>query len=128
MKKCDIRQTMRTFRTQNKFYENSSIQRAFSETRVVKALNTMTCYIMVDPSLLPEDHNVFMSGNDTDAKTTVRQLLKSFGWKERNIIDMGDITTARGTEQLLPIWVRLWGVMQSPMFNFKIVRAQPAAN
>ncbi len=33
-----------------------------------------------------------------DAKTTVKELLISFGWKERNILDLGDITTARGTQ------------------------------
>jgi predicted dinucleotide-binding enzyme len=97
------------------------IQRAYPETKVVKALNTMNAYIMVNPSLLPGDHNVFVSGNDPDAKTKIKDLIVSFGWKEKNIIDMGDISTARGTEQLLPIWVRLWGAMQNPMFNFKIV-------
>ena len=97
------------------------IQRAFPDLKVVKSLNTMNAYIMVNPSLLPGDHNVFMNGNDAVAKSQVRELLKSFGWEERNIIDVGDITTARGTEQLLPIWVRLWGALQTPMFNFKIV-------
>jgi hypothetical protein len=81
----------------------------------------MNAYIMVNPSLLPDDHNVFLNGNDPSAKNEVKILLISFGWKEKNIIDMGDISTARGTEQLLPIWVRLWGSLQTPMFNFKIV-------
>lgn len=97
------------------------IQRAYPELKVVKSLNTMNCYIMVNPAVLPEDHHVFMSGNDPEAKATVKALLDSFGWKEKNIIDMGDITTARGTEQLLPIWVRLFGALQTPMFNFKVV-------
>jgi 8-hydroxy-5-deazaflavin:NADPH oxidoreductase len=64
---------------------------------------------------------VFVSGNDATAKNTVKVILESFGWKESNIIDLGDITTARGTEQLLPIWIRLYGVLQTPMFNFNIV-------
>ena len=97
------------------------IQRAYPELKVVKALNTMNAYIMVNPSLLPDDHNVFLNGNDVNAKNEVKMLLISFGWKEKNIIDMGDISTARGTEQILPIWVRLWGTLQTPMFNFKIV-------
>lgn len=100
------------------------IQRAFPETKVVKSLNTMNAFIMVNPGLLPDDHHVFLSGNDTAAKATIKDLLKSFGWKEKNIIDMGDISTARGTEQLLPIWVRLWGALQNPMFNFKIVMGE----
>lgn len=99
------------------------IQNAFPKTKVVKSLNTLTAFLMVNPSLLPEPTNVFVNGNDADAKAEVKNLLKSFGWNEKDIIDVGDITTARGTEQLLPIWVRLWGALQTPMFNFKIVVA-----
>lgn len=97
------------------------IQRAYPELKVVKSLNTMNAYIMVNPGLLPEDSTVFMNGNDAGAKSKVKELLKSFGWKEHTIIDMGDITTARGTEQLLPIWIRLYGALKTPMFNFRIV-------
>ena len=97
------------------------IQRTYPELKVVKALNTMNAYIMVNPALLPDDHNVFLNGNDVNAKNEVKMLLISFGWKEKNIIDMGDISTARGTEQILPIWVRLSGTLQTPIFNFKIV-------
>jgi len=66
------------------------------------------------------DHTVFVSGNDAEAKRVVAELLQSFGWKD--IIDLGDITSARGTEMLLPIWLRLWGTLGTPDFNFKIVR------
>jgi 8-hydroxy-5-deazaflavin:NADPH oxidoreductase len=97
-----------------------TIQRAFPKTKVVKTLNTMNCSLMVNPSLVPGDHTVFVSGNDEEAKSKVTDLLKSFGWKANNILDLGDITTARGTEQLLPIWLRLWGKLQNPMFNFHI--------
>ena len=97
------------------------IQRSYPDLKVVKGLNTMSASLMVNPSLLPEDHNVFLNGNDNSAKAKVKELLQSFGWKMQNIIDMGDISTARGTEQLLPIWVRLLGALKTPMFNFKIV-------
>jgi len=97
------------------------IQRAFPELKVVKSLNTLNASLMVNPALLSEDHTVFMNGNDSGAKAKVKEILQSFGWKEHNIIDLGNITTARGTEQLLPIWVRLYGALQTPMFNFKIV-------
>ena len=97
------------------------IQRALPKTRVVKALNTMNCEVMVDPSRVPGSHDVFISGNDAAAKQVVRELLQGFGWKAP--IDLGDITTARGTEQLLPIWVRLWGALGTPQFNFAIVCA-----
>lgn len=96
------------------------IQNAFPGTKVVKTLNTLNCELMLEPHRLKEDHDIFMSGNDDSAKQEVRELLESFGWK--TIIDLGDISTARGTEMLLPLWVRLWGTFQSPHFNFKIVR------
>jgi predicted dinucleotide-binding enzyme len=98
------------------------IQRAFPDAKVVKTLNTANAYVMVDPARIAGgDHDIFVSGNDAAAKATVVQFLKrEFGWKE--VIDLGDITTARGTEMLLPIWVRLYGALQTPMFNFKIVR------
>jgi 8-hydroxy-5-deazaflavin:NADPH oxidoreductase len=98
-----------------------SIQREFPDVKVVKTLNTMNCFLMVNPAALPGDHNVFVSGNDANAKSDVKDILKSFGWKETNIIDLGDITTSRGTEQLLPIWIRLYGTLKTAMFNFQIV-------
>ncbi len=97
------------------------IQRTFPKLKVVKSLNTLNAYLMVNPGLLPEATNIFMNGNDSGAKAEVKKLLTTFGWNEKDIIDMGDISTARGTEQILPIWVRLWGTLQTPMFNFKIV-------
>ena len=84
----------------------------------------MNCYLMVNPSLVPGDHSVFISGNDDSAKSKVKEFLNAFGWKNNNMIDLGDISTARGTEQLLPVWVRLYGKFQHPMFNFNIVMGE----
>jgi hypothetical protein len=98
------------------------IQKAFPMAMVVKTLNTMWCGIMVNPGMINEgDHNVFMSGNDGDAKNHVTEILKSFGWKEKNIIDLGDITTARGPEMYLPLWLRIFGAEKNGAFNIKIV-------
>jgi 8-hydroxy-5-deazaflavin:NADPH oxidoreductase len=98
------------------------IQRAFPEVNVVKTLNTMNCNIMVNPKLVADgNHDIFISGNDASAKAKVTEILREwFGWK--SAIDLGDITTARATEMLLPIWITLMGKYQSPNFNFKIVR------
>lgn len=97
------------------------IQRAFPETRVVKTLNTMNAHVMVNPAAVPGDHTVFVSGNDATAKRQVSDMLSGwFGWKPGNIIDLGDITTSRGTEMLLPIWVRLFAMLQNPMINFHV--------
>jgi predicted dinucleotide-binding enzyme len=98
------------------------IQAEFPEVKVVKTLNTTNTYIMGDPRRLAGgDHTSFVSGNDGDAKATVAGYLADwFGWHD--IIDLGDITTARGAEMLLPIWLRLWSALGTPMFNFKVVR------
>ncbi len=97
------------------------IQAAFPTARVVKTLNTMNARLMADPKQLADgDHSVFVSGNDADAKAVVTGLLHELG--HTDVIDLGDITTARGPEMVLPIWVRLMGPMGTPLFNFKIVR------
>ena len=101
-----------------------TIQAAFPQTKVVKTLNTLNASLMVDANQLANgDHNLFICGNDEGAKQKVKQLLnENFNWKIENIIDLGDITNSRGTEQLLPIWIRLWGALGTAEFNFKIVR------
>jgi predicted dinucleotide-binding enzyme len=97
------------------------IQRAFPRIKVVKTLNTLNAQLMVNPGRLAHgDHTSFVSGNDAEAKAQVVELLKSYGWKD--ILDLGDITSARGAEMVLPIWLRLMGALQTPLFNFKIIR------
>jgi predicted dinucleotide-binding enzyme len=96
------------------------IQRAFPQTRVVKTLNTLNADLMVDPKTLGADSSVFVSGDDATAKSTVTELLQSFG--HTDVIDLGDISSARGTEMLLPVWLRLMGTLGTAAFNFKIVR------
>lgn len=97
------------------------IQKTYPDVKVIKALNTMNCNLMVNPSLLKGDHDVFICGNDKAAKSEVESILKEwFDWK--TVIDLGDITAARGMEMILPFWLRLMGKFQTPNFNFKIVR------
>lgn len=98
------------------------IQRAFPETKVVKALNTLTADLMVDPGRLAGgDHHLFICGNDAEAKAQVTTFLQEwFGW--RHILDLGEISAARGTEMVLPLWLRLMGTLGTPVFNFKIVQ------
>ncbi|MFG2878367.1 NADPH-dependent F420 reductase [Streptomyces sp. NPDC048337] len=96
------------------------IQRTFPGLRVVKTLNTMTSAVMVEPARVSGDHNVFLSGDDEDAKKEVRELLLSFGWPEASILDLGGIQTARGVEMVLPIWLQLMGKFGHADFNFHI--------
>lgn len=95
-------------------------QKRLPESSVVKTLNTVNCEVMVNPSLAKGDSDIFLCGNSPEAKKKVSELLRSFGWK--NPIDVGDITGARGTEMLMPIWLRLYGLFGTPHFNFRIVK------
>ena len=98
-----------------------TIQRTFPEAKVVKALNTVNAGVMVNPGRVPGETDVFVSGNDAGAKVQVIRLLKEeFGWK--SVIDLGDITAARGTESYLHLWLRLYGALQTADFNVHIVR------
>jgi len=98
------------------------IQKAFPRVRLVKTLNTVTANLMVNPGAVNEgDHTLFVCGNDADARATVKRWLGEwFGW--RDILDLGDVTASRGMEMYLPIWLRMWGAVGSPMFNVKLVR------
>ena len=97
-----------------------TVQRTYPETKVVKALNTLNASLMVDPKSLGQSSTVFVSGDDDAAKGTVTDLLESFGHED--VLDLGALETARGTEMLLPIWLRLMGALGTAEFNFKIVR------
>jgi 8-hydroxy-5-deazaflavin:NADPH oxidoreductase len=99
------------------------IQRAFPEARVVKALNTMNALVMVHPDRVPGDHSVFVAGDDSDAKQTVTDLLRGFGWSADNIVDLGGIRAARGVEMYLPLWLSLRQVLGTGDFNIHVVRA-----
>jgi predicted dinucleotide-binding enzyme len=95
------------------------IQRALPAAKVVKTLNIVNCAVMVAPAK-GGNPTMLVSGNDPEAKATVTTLLKSFGWFD--IVDLGDIATARSTEMLLPLWLSLLGKFGHPNFGFRIVQ------
>ncbi|MGL4340383.1 MAG: NADPH-dependent F420 reductase [Rhodoglobus sp.] len=99
------------------------VQRALPAARVVKTLNTVSDHIMTNPSLVDGDHHVFLSGNDQGAKNEVTDLLEEFGWPRDSALDLGDITTARATEMLLPMWFRLGAARGHRNMNFHIAGA-----
>ena len=99
------------------------IQRAFPDVRVVKTLNTVNAFVMVEPARVPGEHVIFISGDDAAAKEIVKGVLQGFGWGEGSIIDLGGIRTARSAEMYLPLWLSLWGVTGTGDFNIGINRA-----
>lgn len=96
------------------------IQKAIPDANVVKSLNTVNCEIMVNPGKLSEDTIIFVGGNNQESKKTATEILKSFGWKD--IIDLGDITSSRTTEMIIPFWVKIMSTLNTAQFNFKIVK------
>ncbi len=98
------------------------IQRAHPGLRVVKSLNTVTAHIMVNPAgLAGGDHDVFVAGNDPEARDRVTRFLRDeFGWK--TVIDLGDLTAARGLEMMIMVWLKLWAAFGTADFNYRIAR------
>jgi predicted dinucleotide-binding enzyme len=96
------------------------IQRVFPECRVVKALNTMNCTVMVDPMSVPGNHSAFVCGSYEEAKQDVIGLLESFGWPRPRIVDLGDIAASRGMEMYVALWLRLYGAVGGPNFNIAL--------
>lgn len=105
------------------------IQEAFPDAHVVKSLNTMTCRVMVEPSLVPGDHVVFLSGDDAGAKDRVAELLGSFGWRSDQIVDLGGIDSAAGPEMMMTVWMRVMMArgFDAPPFNWAINADSSAA-
>jgi len=98
------------------------IQKALPSSKVVKTLNTMWREVMINPAMINIGaHQNYICGNDKEAKEKVTDLLVSFGWRKEYIMDLGDITNARGTELVLLIWMRIYGIRGSGVFNMKIV-------
>jgi 8-hydroxy-5-deazaflavin:NADPH oxidoreductase len=103
------------------------LQAVLPHSALVKGLNTVTAAVMVQPSLVPGEHHLFICGDDTAAKAQVVEVLQSFGWTPAQILDLGDITAARGTESYLALWVRLMGTLGTPVFNVAVVRGDAGA-
>ncbi|MFG2621876.1 NADPH-dependent F420 reductase [Streptomyces sp. NPDC048507] len=74
------------------------LQSALPRTQVVKTLNTMLFPVMTAPAMLAQAPEVFLSGEDPQAKQAVRALLTDLGWHEEWITDLGGVLTARATE------------------------------
>jgi predicted dinucleotide-binding enzyme len=98
------------------------VQRAHPDAKVVKALNTMNCEVMVDPTRVSGDHLAYVCGEDADAKEQVRSLLGEFGWPGERVLDLGGIRAARGVEMFLPFWLELMRAQGTANFNLAIQR------
>jgi 8-hydroxy-5-deazaflavin:NADPH oxidoreductase len=96
------------------------LQRALPEARLVKMFNTISSVVMVDPAALGQESTVFVAGNDQAAKQTATELAGDLGWTD--VLDLGDLTAARGLEMYISLWLRIYGALGKPGFNIKVVR------
>lgn len=108
----------------NLMYPDSSLgeqlQQALPDTRVVKTLNTLAGTVGVDPSSLSAPTNIFLSGDDEAAKSTVADLLTDLGWQPDRQVDLGGIATARAVEHYFLFFIALAGALHTPDFNIAI--------
>ncbi|HZA73124.1 MAG TPA: NAD(P)-binding domain-containing protein [Propionibacteriaceae bacterium] len=96
------------------------LQQALPEARLVKMFNTMAHEVMVDPAGLGQESTIFVAGNDTAARQTAADLARELGWVD--VLDLGDLTAARGLEMYIPLWLRIYGAVGRPLFNIKVIR------
>ena len=96
------------------------IQAAFPKARVVKSLNMVSAPVMGHPEKVGGDSDIFIAGNDAAAKARVADVLRQFGWK--SVVDLGDLTAARGMEAYLLLWLRLSAALKTAELNVKVVR------
>ena len=96
------------------------VQRILPESRVVKALNIVSAFMMLDPNALRETPDMFIAGNDAGAKKEVTTFLEGFGWP---VIDLGGIQEARLIEAIAMVWVKYYfSVRNEGRHAFKLIR------
>lgn len=98
------------------------LQRAHPDADIVKTFNTLSHVLMVNPGALPEEHDVFVAGESETAKEQVSTLIERLGHKTP--LDLGGIEASRGLEAWLLLWTRLYGVIGTPFYNLRLVRAE----
>jgi len=98
-----------------------TVQKWIPHAHVVKAFNIVGSYHMVDPQFPGGKPDMFIAANDAGAKKTVTELLKTIGW---DVVDSGDITSARLLEPLCLLWLKYAFATQPPTFNhaFKLLK------
>ena len=79
------------------------VQRWLPDAKVVKIFNTVGSAHMVDPSFPGGTPDLFICGEDRDAKRIATDLAKSLGWS--GTIDLGGIFNSRYLEPMAMVWL-----------------------
>lgn len=97
------------------------LQRLLPEARVVKAFNIVGHLHMVDPDFPDGPPDMFICGNDGEAKRVVDGLIRELGWPAS--IDLGDIGKSRYLEPLAMVWItHLFNNGFNPNHAFRLLR------
>lgn len=78
------------------------VQRWAPKARVVKVYNTVGNAHMVHPDFPGGPPDMFICGDDAEAKKTVAGFVEGFGW---GVVDVGGIEGARLLEPMCILWV-----------------------
>lgn len=96
-----------------------TVQRWLPQARVVKAFNTIGAEIMTHPQRNEGAPDLWIAGNDADAKKIVSDLAREFGW---SVIDAGDLTRARLLEAFALLWIDYARAHRSRVHAFKLLK------
>jgi len=79
------------------------VQKLLPDAHVVKCWNIINCALMIDPNIHGQKPDMWVAGDNADAKKKVTALLKEVGWD--TVYDLGDITTSRHLEGMAFVWI-----------------------
>jgi predicted dinucleotide-binding enzyme len=80
------------------------VQRWLPGARVVKVFNTVNAAHMYKPSFPGGPPDMFIAGDDRDAKRQVSEIVRAFDWP---VTDVGGLESARLLEALAMLYIRL---------------------
>lgn len=96
------------------------VQKLLPEARVVKAFNTISANIMTNPKLEKGTPDLFIAGNDSDAKYFVSAVAMEWGWN--SIIDLGGIGQSYLLEANAMLWITYGFIFNNWTHAFKLLK------
>ncbi len=97
-----------------------TLQRLIPEAKVIKAFNIVGNALMFRPELPGGPPDMYIAGNDADAKAKVAALLNEFGWP--TVVDFGGIAASRWLEAMCIAWVIIGAATGNWRQAFKMLK------
>jgi hypothetical protein len=96
------------------------IQQYLPNAKVVKAFNIVTANYMCNPVLKEGTADMFIAGNDLEAKQVVSNFALDWGWASCN--DMGDISMSYWLETMAMFWIYYGFINNHWTHAFKLLK------